>query len=103
MSGVDLIRVERTRQIREEGHGRPDDRRHTREQLALAAATYALPAEWRDMTVLGTPLRQTFWPQGWWFKPTSDDRVRELIKAGALIAAEIDRLEAEPPREVTSG
>jgi len=26
------------------------------------------------------------------WKPTPDDRVRELVKAGALIAAEIDRL-----------
>lgn len=25
-------------------------------------------------------------------KPTPDDRVRELVKAGALVAAEIDRL-----------
>jgi hypothetical protein len=37
-----------------------------------------------------------FWP---WtqrtFKPTPHDRIRELVKAGALIAAEIDRLELE--------
>lgn len=34
------------------------------------------------------------WPfsQEWW-KPTPDDRIRELAKAGALIAAEIDRLQ----------
>ena len=35
----------------------------------------------------------TLWP---WalsqWKPTPDDRIRELTKAGALIAAEIDRL-----------
>lgn len=28
-----------------------------------------------------------------WRKPTPDDRVHELVKAGALIAAEIDRLQ----------
>jgi hypothetical protein len=27
-----------------------------------------------------------------WWKPTPSDRIRELTKAGALIAAEIDRL-----------
>lgn len=37
-------------------------------------------------------------PAGWpwhpkWWKPTPDDRIRELAKAGALIAAEIDRLQ----------
>jgi hypothetical protein len=41
------------------------------------------------------------WLPGWWpwaerfWKPTPDDRVRELVKAGALIAAEIDRLTAK--------
>ena len=29
--------------------------------------------------------------EGW--KPTPDDRIKELAKAGALIAAEIDRLQ----------
>ena len=29
-----------------------------------------------------------------WWKPTPNDRIRELVKAGALIAAEIDRLQA---------
>jgi len=28
-----------------------------------------------------------------WFKPTPDDHIRQLTKAGALIAAEIDRLQ----------
>jgi hypothetical protein len=27
-----------------------------------------------------------------WYKPSKDDRIRELEKAGALVAAEIDRL-----------
>jgi len=31
------------------------------------------------------------WEKSWW-KPTPNDRVKELVKAGALIAAEIDRL-----------
>jgi hypothetical protein len=35
------------------------------------------------------------WPKEWnvdWWKP-SDDPIRNLVKAGALIAAEIDRLQ----------
>ena len=31
-----------------------------------------------------------------WFKPSPYDRIRELVKAGALIAAEIDRLQNIP-------
>ena len=31
------------------------------------------------------------WKEAWW-KPTPEDRIRELVKAGALIVAEIDRL-----------
>ena len=44
-----------------------------------------------DCELLGIP---PTWP--WdesWFKPTPDDRIRELVKAGALILAEIDRLQ----------
>jgi hypothetical protein len=34
-----------------------------------------------------------FWPwKPWWWKP-STNRIDELVKAGALIAAEIDRLQ----------
>jgi hypothetical protein len=49
------------------------------------------------------------WGESWW-KPTPEDRVRELVKAGALIAAEIDRLAppavpevAEQPKPETDG
>jgi hypothetical protein len=31
------------------------------------------------------------WEASWW-KPSQTDRIKELAKAGALIAAEIDRL-----------
>lgn len=42
-------------------------------------------------------VRKAGWVNGWpwaakWFKP-SDDPIRNLVKAGALIAAEIDRLQ----------
>jgi hypothetical protein len=39
------------------------------------------------------PIKDFVWPftEHWW-KPTPNNRIRELEKAGALIAAEIDRL-----------
>ena len=36
-------------------------------------------------------MNHPLWDDTWW-KPTPDNRIKELIKAGALIAAEIDRL-----------
>lgn len=47
-------------------------------------------------------LRAWPWEARFW-KPCPDDRARELVKAGALIAAEIDRLQraAATPSEVT--
>lgn len=87
MTGIELIAQERKRQIEQEGFDAERDARYDREQLAYAAATYALPptANTKDFK------RIHLWPwdRSWW-KP-SDDRIRELVKAGALIAAEIYR------------
>ena len=90
--GIDLIAAERARQIAREGWTQSHDAHHVDEQLALAAATYALPACLRLHA--GRDKRPITWPLTWDFKPTPNDRVRELVKAGALIAAEIDRLQA---------
>lgn len=100
MNGVQRIRVERRRQISKQGEGwsRAHDAQHIRGELALAAATYALPPETRQMKILTTTLQDILWPDApysrWSFKRT--DRIDELAKAGALIAAEIDRLQALP-------
>lgn len=83
--GVKLIAAERQRQVQEEGWTPEHDDEHAGGQLAVAGAVYAFPH-----APTGVP---SIWPfQTWWWKPTPDDRVRELVKAGALIAAEIDRL-----------
>lgn len=98
--GVERIAVERARQMAEEKWTPEHDAEHTDNELAWAAASYAIPpapgpffdgehSEFAD-TETGLP---TMWPwEPQWWKPTPDDRVRELVKAGALIAAEIDRL-----------
>lgn len=89
-----LIHQERWRQISVEGWTPQHDDEHGDGQLASAAACYALgePDVGEDFH------RVTLWPwDAWWWKPT--DRVRDLVKAGALIAAEIERLQRAAKRE----
>jgi hypothetical protein len=78
------ITAERLRQIAFEGWTPEHDDAHGTGELADAAACYAL----------GTERIQHFklWPWSWeWWKPT--DRRCDLVKAGALIVAEIERLD----------
>ena len=88
-TGIELISEERKRQIEQEGWTAEHDNKHVNNELAIVASLYALPPSYRDIT-----LRAIF-PETWayeWWKPTPYDRTRELVKAGALIAAEIDRI-----------
>ena len=92
-TGVQLIAEERMRQQVQfsigEGRTREDDADHTHGELALAARCYATPGLKADSTP-----SMTEWPWGeQWWKP-KDDPIRNLVRAGALIAAEIDRLQA---------
>ena len=94
MSGLQLIAAERLRQIEVEGYEPEHDSGHTDEALAIAAACYAMPATLRKPRLTGVLVPAAWpWAARYW-KPTPEDRVRELVKAGALIVAEIDRLEA---------
>ena len=87
-NGVERIAAERRRQIEEEGWAPEHDVAHSNGSLAEAAACYA-SHEYRG----GSKLPPPNWPWGGhWWKP--GDRLRELTKAGALIAAEIDRIQA---------
>jgi hypothetical protein len=87
--GADLIVAERQRQLDAEGYDAEHDRGHSMD-LALAGATYALPSEVRSEAPTVLP---DIWPWGGeWWKPTPGDRIRELVKAGALIAAAIDAM-----------
>jgi hypothetical protein len=86
-SGISLISAERLRQIEQEGFTAEHDAKHKLDELALAACYYAMPE------------RMLFlFPANWhqhWAKRDNKGRIRQLVTAGALVAAEIDRLNAE--------
>ena len=93
-TGVSLIAAERWRQVAVEGWTAQHDAHHDGSQLARAAACYALHGA--GVRQIGPYPIGTAWPWPWPdadFKP-GDDPMRTLVKAGALIAAEIDRLTA---------
>lgn len=117
MNGTELITAERKRQIEKE-HFTPehdDDWAHTEGQLAIYACCLASPVPLFRLGYAHDGTRYKFqdpFPLEWdyrWDKrarlpkapntlipnqdlPT-DKRIRNLVKAGALIAAEIDRLQ----------
>lgn len=122
-TGIELIAAERARQYQEERWTEEHDDEHTDGQLALAAICYASPVRifshktsdryihfkdpwpwtnmWDKRLVYGEEVLaggytrvdpQTF---------SHEERLDLLVKAGALIAAEIDRLQrAENSRNV---
>ena len=98
-NGIELISEERQRQIDKEGWTPEHDDQHTDGELSSAASVYAMKNELRELDILAQDiytLGEGMWPfNSKWYKPTPDDRVRELTKAGALIAAEIDRLQRQ--------
>ncbi len=102
MNGSQMIDNERTRQIWQEGFTAQHDDAYGSCEMLDAALFYAgmaciqlldpallcRPATWRELA-----------PQSpeWW-KP-SPDPIRNLVKAGALIAAEIDRLQRRAAKQ----
>jgi hypothetical protein len=94
-TGIELIAEERQRQIEKEGWTAEHDAEHKEGELANAAAYYAMTEDTIDFidNEWGNDMHLHIWPfELKWLKRTPENRVRELQKAGALIAAEIDRL-----------
>ncbi len=85
MNGIERIAAERQRQIEVEGFGPEHDSGNENGEMIDAAICYAMNAEIQD----GHHVSIWPWKEEWW-KPA--DPIRDLEKAGALIAAEIDRL-----------
>jgi hypothetical protein len=111
--GAELIAIERARQINEARWTSEHDDKHTKGQLAMAAVCYAsvervyVCREYANGTMYRDPFpfdvrdkrflygeRRNNWvneipdPSTY----TKEERIDLLVKAGALIAAEIDRL-----------
>jgi hypothetical protein len=98
-NGVALIASERDRQVRSEGWTPEHDDEHENGELISAAVWYADNGCEFDLGLRLPPW--PFEPEAW---KASDDRVGQLVKAGALIAAEIDRLQRrDGPRDVDGG
>lgn len=93
-TGAELIAEERIRQIEKEGwSAEHDDEEHGGGAgLVRAAIYYAMEeADVPDDDDLNLLPFAWPWSEQWW-KPEDEDPIRNLTKAGALIAAEIDRL-----------
>ena len=81
--GIKLINDERDRQIHVEGYDEKHDFQHTADQLICAAVAY--------LHASNEPMAIGYWPfddESW--KPK--DMKSNLIKAGALVAAALDRM-----------
>lgn len=101
-SGLELIALERKRQIEILGFDLDHDDEHAVHELAWAAAAYTMPSPFIDIFPRS-------WAKQYDKRPRlpgedlssadalieagkTNERIRALVKAGALIAAEIDRL-----------
>ncbi|MGN8190598.1 ead/Ea22-like family protein [Burkholderia sp. 22088] len=86
---------ERRRQIEVERRETGNDDQYTDGELPEAAVAYALSAAGWDLDSA-----TNYWPNSWagcWFKPTTPRR--DLVKAAALIIAEIERIDRDPGDE----
>ena len=92
------VAAERQRQMSVEGWAPKHDDKHDNNELAFAASCYAFhsaAASW-DFEDDGTPYDIHPAPKNWpwspeWWKPKNPRR--DLVKAGALILAEIERID----------
>jgi hypothetical protein len=110
-SGAERIAAERDRQMKVEGWTPAHDDQHTAGELAIAAACYAaqypikaevsreVPCSCREACCehFGGTITKRGWQDPWPWSEECDkrkkhDRIKSLTIAGALIAAEIDRL-----------
>jgi len=112
MTPIEEIAAERRRQVEREGYDTAHDDAHTDGSIADAAASYAQTkpvleikveyewptrGEYRVAVEYDVPMT---WPSSWHarrWKPK--DRRRDLIRAGALIVAEIERLDRAEKQE----
>lgn len=90
------VLAERQRQIEVEGWTADHDDEHNQGELADVAACYALGV-YSDRSDAGVPGDiPPYWPNTWdetWWRPKN--RRRNLVRAAALLIAEIERLDRD--------
>lgn len=99
-SALALIAKERDRQINEEGFDATHDDDHAPDGLPRAAAAYMISAAssshsggFRNLLM---DIAETIWPwEAYLFKPSGG--VKDLVRAGALVLAAIDRENRNEP------
>lgn len=109
-AGVRLIHAERERQVGVKGWSLDHDDEHTRGELAWAAAAYAAAPDTVLRLYSATGSREAVLRDVWpWSKVhdrrpapgcTLAERMRGLVKGGALLAAEIERLVRMMPADL---
>ena len=102
--GSKMIADERTRQIEQEGYDEQHDQRYLSGELPIAAACYAVEGNEGVFVSNGMGEDEDAWPWGTDFdKRKKHNRLKRLVIAGALIAAEIDRILAEKIKDENDG
>jgi|SRR5690606_29838756 len=94
-TAIELITEERKKQI-SKGYTAEHDDTHIAEEIADCAALYALSDDAIDFIneQWGDDMQLHFWrfdlPS---YKPTPNNRIKQLTKAAAMLVAEIERLQ----------
>lgn len=104
MNVLEEVAAERRRQVEVEGWTPGHDDEHARGELAIAAICYADPDPYRCPVPKGGrecdhKPRRWPWSRDWW-KPKG--RRRDLIRAIALLVAEVERLDRAAHKETAS-
>ena len=89
-TGIELMSDERQRQIEKKGWSLEHDDSHVNGELAQAAIAYVLEEMYGGLAQDTEAFAWFPWELRWW-KPK--DRISNLVRAGAFLAAEIDRLQ----------
>lgn len=101
LRGINDVSEERLRQITEEGYGAISDDTLGNGVLGAAGACYAIHAAWTleegspGKSLSGVPIWWPFGPETW--KP--EDPRRNLVKAAALLIAQIDKYDRKEVKE----
>ena len=89
--GFKLIIAERKRQIESEGYTAEHDSQYKCDELFIAGCCYHSAQRFRENSLVDSETLPLSWPflRSVW-KPSPDNRVKELTKAGALLQAHVD-------------